>query len=328
MPQLRQNIVTGEWVVIAPERAKRPSDFVTVGTHKKEAKVGCAFCAGGNAWKERFARPQTKNIYVTPNKFPAFVESEKDCETRAYHPEKGFYLAKPSIGGHEIISTFDHDLDLPKFPLPIMREMLEVIQQRYQFYRQQGCVEYVMGIYNHGQEAGASIEHAHAQLFASTIIPNIILREKQGSENYHDTNGTCVFCDLIAHEKKEKVRVLVENDDFILFAFFAARFPFEMWILPKAHESQYEKVDGKQMNNLAKILLHGLHLLDITLNDPPVNFFIHTLPTTSEESDYYHWHLEIAPRVASYGGYEMGSGTIIDVVSPEKATEFLQATSR
>ncbi len=204
-----------------------------------------------------------------------------------------------------------------------MLDLLTTIQRRYQHYRERREIESVMAIYNHGPAAGASLEHPHAQLFASSIITNHLLKEKHGSERYYELKGQCVFCTMIEHEQDEKVRVLAENDDFIMFTFFAARFPFEIWVLPKIHQSQYEQANSSQLASFSQILLQGFRLLDKTLKNPALNFFIHSLPTTSEDADYYHWHLEIAPRVAIYGGYELGSGTIIDIVSPEKAASFL-----
>ncbi len=180
-----------------------------------------------------------------------------------------------------------------------------------------------MAIYNHGQAGAASINHPHAQVFASSIIPNYIQRELHGSERYYDLHEHCVYCQLIEQERAEKVRIVAENADFVMFTFFAARFPFELWVLPKEHQSMYEEAATSQLTSLSEILHTGFGLLNQTLHNPSLNFYIHSLPTTSDNADYYHWHLEIAPRVALYGGYELGSGTIIDIVSPEKATEYL-----
>lgn len=324
IPQLRQNIITGEWVVIAPERAERPSDFVIPATRNVKPVENCPFCLGSPAHQLRYKECDTPLTYTIPNKFPAFV-SEGQHEVRSYYAEDGFYRAKPATGGHEIIVINNHDDRLPAFSHETMVDMLETFKGRYQYYRDQPQVEYVMAIYNHGQAAGASIEHPHAQLFASSIVPNHILKEKHGSERYYEINGRCVFCEMIDHERREQVRFLGENDDYVMFTFFAARFPFEIWVLPKDHHSTYEEIPTDQIQSLSHLFRQALQLLDKTLKDPSVNFFIHSLPTTSEKADYYHWHIEIAPRVATYGGFEMGGSTVIDVVSPEQAAEFLRA---
>ena len=262
-----------------------------------------------------------------PNKFPAFVATGQH-EVRSYYPEAGFYRAKPAVGGHDIIVIKQHDLLLPHFTQETMVELISTFQKRYLYYRANAEVEYVLAFYNHGPAAGASIDHPHAQVVASSIVPNHITKEKHGSERYFEINGQCVYCDMINHERNEKCRILAENDGFIMFTFFAARFPFEIWILPKEHQSEFEKISESLMQDLATVLRQGFSMLDQTLHNPDLNFFIHSLPTTSEDAEYYHWHIEIAPRVALYAGFELGSGTIIDVVSPEKAAEFLRDTHK
>ncbi|TSC92715.1 MAG: Galactose-1-phosphate uridylyltransferase [Candidatus Berkelbacteria bacterium Licking1014_7] len=323
MPQLRQNIITGEWVVMAPERAKRPNEYVTPDTIKKQSKKDCPFCVGKATYKTQIKDAETENIYVAPNKFPAFVKEEK-ISSRSYYPEDGFYRAKPAVGGHEIIIVKDHNLGLNKMPENILAEMLEATQKRYQYYHFDGLTEYIMGIYNHGAESGASIEHPHAQLFASSIVPNHIIREKHGAEKYFEINGVCVFCDLVEHEKQEKIRILYENEYFVGFTFYASRFPFEIWVLPKIHQSNFEDINKREIDALANALRLCLNMLDATLNDPPLNYFIHSLPTTSDNADYFHWHLEIAPRLTGFGGYEMGAGTIIDIATPESCADYLR----
>jgi UDPglucose--hexose-1-phosphate uridylyltransferase len=322
MPQLRQNIITGEWVVMAPERAKRPHDFIAESEHKKQSKDDCPFCVGSPSYEARYKEHDTPLTYMIPNKFPAFI-AEGEHEVRSYAPPEGFYVAKPAVGGHDLVVVKEHDLSLPEFPQATMVELLRSLQKRYAAYRQYPEIEYVMAIYNHGETAGSSLSHPHAQLFASSIVPNQVTKELHGSERYYELTGQCVYCAMVEHELEEKVRVVAENEDFVAITFFAARFPFEIWILPKVHQSMYEEVTASQLENLAEILRTNLEQLNLTLKDPALNFYIHSLPTTSERSDYYHWHLEIAPRVTKYGGFEIGGGTIIDVVSPEQAAGFL-----
>jgi UDPglucose--hexose-1-phosphate uridylyltransferase len=182
----------------------------------------------------------------------------------------------------------------------------------------------ILPIYNHGAEAGASINHPHAQIFASGIVANEVERELDGADNYFGINGACVYCDMIAHEKKEKIRVVYENESFIAFNFFAPKFPFETWVLPKKHESQFELSKPAILKECADAMVEVFSMMDKTLEDPPLNFFIHTLPTIHDNSESYHWHIEIAPRVSRYGGFELGSGVIINTMPPEEATGFLK----
>lgn len=326
MPQLRQNIITGEWVVIAPERAKRPNDFVVAETVIHESKDDCAFCLHNEEYKKhRLKNFESGEIYVIPNKYPAFVETNKQCSPRTYHVEDGFYHAKPALGGHDVIVIKDHDLNLFTFTEKTWAEMMAMFAKRYKYWRQDCNTEYAMAIYNQGQRSGASILHPHAQLFASDIIPNQIVKEQHGAETYYEKHGQCVFCILIAHELKQKTRIIYESTDMVACTFYAARFPFEIWAFPKKHASHYEKKTYNDHLAIAKCLKNITDKLGKTLKNPPLNFYLHDLPTAISDSRYYHWHIEITPRVSLYGGYELGSGVVIDVMSPEEAAEYLNS---
>jgi len=326
MPQLRQNIITGEWVVIAPERAKRPQDFVIPKSIRVSKKENCPFCPESAAYKanHRIRQHHSNDVYVVENKFPAFVKTESEDELRSFYTENGFYRTKPSLGDHEVIVIKDHEASLPEFPRLVMNEMLEVMRERYLWFKKHENVVSIMPIYNHGAESGASIDHPHAQIFASGIVSNTVGKEIEGADDYFGMNGACVFCDLVKHELEEKVRIVYENDRFVAINFFASRFPFETWIFPKNHESQFELTSKISMSELAEALGEALKMLNKTLDNPPLNFYIHTLPTIHEDSASFHWHLEIIPRVSNYGGFELGSGIIINVMAPENAAEFLK----
>ena len=324
MPQLRQNIVTGEWVVIAPERAKRPNDFVIVDSVKSPVNAQCPFDVDGEQYKrENLKDFETDGIYVIPNKFPAFVEEPHAVSPRTFKVEDAFYSAKPSLGGHDVVIVKDHTLDLYNFPKKIWGELMRVTKNRYRYWRNDRNSEYTMAIYNEGRRAGASIIHPHAQIFASNIIPNQIHREVTGAQRYFENNGTCVFCDILAHEQKEKIRVIRETDHFVAFTFYAARFPFEVWIFPKRHIAHLEDESDTMMNEAGSIMQEAFELIGKTLKNPSANYFIHDLPNSSAHSDFFHWHIEIAPRIATYGGFEMGSGVVIDIMSPEDAAKYL-----
>lgn len=326
MPELRQNIITDDWVVVAPERAKRPQDFVIPKGVKVTDKSKCPFCVGSEGYKKRdvAGRPSGPNTYVIENRYPAFIKDESKKSTRSFYPEEGFYRARASVGDHEIVVIKDHNLKLPKFPKPVMLEVLETFQSRYKWMKEHEKVASIMPIYNHGAEAGASIDHPHAQIFASGIVANTVGREMAGADHYYDINGACAYCDIIKHELKEKVRIVYENDSCLAFNYYASRFPFETWIMPKKHESQFEETDKATLRDLADALMETLQMLDRTLDNPPLNFYIHTLPTIDANSASYHWHLEITPRVSTFGGFELGSEVIINVMPPEEAAGYLK----
>lgn len=329
VPQLRQNIITGDWVVIAPERAKRPQDFVTPKSIPIATDLTkCPFCSGSEGYKKNKQIDISKNIYVIENRFPAFVEDESKASVRSFYIEESFYRARPSVGDHEVIVIKNHTLSLPTFGKVLLNELLEVIRERYIWIKKHEKVVSIMPIYNHGAEAAASIAHPHAQIFASGIVANTVGREIEGADRYFGINGSCVFCDIIKHERKEKIRIVYENEYFVATTFYAARFPFEIWLYPKHHESQFEKTSKTSMTAFAEALQKILEKLNKTLDNPPLNLYIHTLPTMMGDSASYHWHLEVVPRVSNFGGFELGSNIIIDVMSPEEAADYLRQSKK
>ncbi len=326
MPQLRQNIITQDWVVITPERAKRPSDYRIDESNISSDKSNCPFCEGSEGYKNnaRIRGAGSDNYYVIQNKFPAFIECEEKSSLRSYYPEKGFYRARAAVGDHEVIIFRDHDKSLMTLNKAELAEMFEVFCDRYYAMRKNKNNVSIMPIYNHGAAAGASISHPHAQIFASGVVANTVGREMDGAERYFGINGTCVFCDIVAHEKREKVRIVSENKDFLAATFYAARFPMETWIYPRRHDSQFENTPKSELLNLAEVVGDVLQRLERNIPRIPLNFYIHTLPTIHDKSYSYHWHMEIVPRLANYGGYELGSGVIIDIISPEDAAQYLR----
>jgi len=318
MPNLRQNIITGEWVIIAPEREKRPEDFICSEKIVAKDLKECPFCPNGEAKKTEIF--STSNIYVIPNKFPSFVSEDAVLEQGGE-----LYPSFKALGYHEVIILKDHNIDLKDLPKATIDELLYVFQERMKIHLKDPAIEYSMVIYNHGPDSGATIEHPHAQIFASSILPPYVEKELNGAKRYFNKNKKCVFCELEKSEKEKGERVIFENEKFLAFCFFAARFPFEIWIMPKNHENYFEKIDKSERIQLAEILSLVFKVLYKKLNDPAYNFFIHTAPPEVYGGEqFFHWHLEITPRLSKYGGYELGSGIMVDVVSPEKAAMFLR----
>ncbi len=173
--------------------------------------------------------------------------------------------------------------------------------------------------------AGASLEHPHSQLIALPIIPELVEEELQGSKRYFGYKERCVFCDIIRQERKQNIRVVAENEDFLAVSPYAPRAPFETWILPKRHCSSYINIKLEEFTSLGLLLSDTLKSLDKTLPNCPYNYILHTAPIGQDELEYYHWHFEIMPKLTTIAGFEWGSGFYINPVSPEDAATFLKA---
>ena len=330
MPELRKDPVTKRWVIIATERAKRPKDFALV---QEEKKTGfCPFDYGNEhltppeifAFRPADTEPNTPGwwIRVVPNKFPAL---DPNIEPERYG--HGMYDAMKGFGRHEvIIETPDHNATIATMDLKQVEEIIWAYKERYTQLAKDKRLKYILIFKNHRRDAGASLAHPHSQLIAMPITPKRVMEELEGAREYYNYKERCVFCDMINQERLENTRLVEENEEFIAFEPFAARFPFETWILPKRHEANFGNITESEVRNFARILRDILHRMYKTLDDPPYNFMLHTAPTYGEGEIYYHWHLEIVPRLTKVAGFEWGSGFYINPTPPEEAAKFLKQT--
>ena len=193
--------------------------------------------------------------------------------------------------------------------------------------RRDSRFKYILIFKNYGKSAGASLTHPHSQLIALPIVPKRVNEEVKSASEYYDYKERCVFCDMIRQEMEEGERVVLENEDFITFCPFVSRFPYEMWIMPKRHQSDFNslELDKDSVKRLGIILRDSMRKLKLTLGDPPYNYIIHTSPVNGHEREDYHWHVEIMPRLIEVAGFEWGSGFYINPVAPEAAAKNLKA---
>jgi UDPglucose--hexose-1-phosphate uridylyltransferase len=177
---------------------------------------------------------------------------------------------------------------------------------------------------NHGEAAGASIAHGHAQLIALPVVPAQSQELLQGAHRYWQFHERNVFDDIVRQEVEDGRRLIHDNGDFVLIAPYASRFPFEMWIVPRAHGTRFESSDRRTLQKLAEILALALDRLDRGLGDPPYNFIIQGAPYGQEDVPWYRWHLVIMPTLTRVAGFEWGTGFYINPTAPEEAAEFLR----
>ena len=328
MPELRKDPVIKRWVIIATERAKRPKDF-----SQKEEEVKSTFCPFdyGNehltppevlAFRPADTEPNTPGwwVRVVPNKFPAL---DPDVESKKYG--RGMYDAMSGFGAHEvIIETPNHNTTLALLDVNQIEEIVWAYRHRYIALSNDSRIKYILIFRNHRKDAGASLSHPHSQIIATPIVPKRVQEELDGAKEYYSYKERCVFCDMINQERLENERIVEENEDFIAFEPFAARFPFETWILPKKHQNSFANIAEQQVKKFARVLKNTLLRIYKALDNPPYNFMLHTAPTSEEGKVYYHWHLEIVPRLTKVAGFEWGSGFYINPVPPEDAAKYLK----
>ncbi len=329
MAELRRDPIIGRWVIISTERGKRPSDFGISNEWKKEDH-SCPFCAGNEsktppeilAYREPGTEANKSGwwVRVVPNKFPAL-----QIEGGLNRQGVGMYDRMDGIGAHEvIIETPSHTATLATLEDKKVEDVIWAYRDRILDLKKDSRFEYTLIFKNHGASAGASLYHSHSQLIATPVVPKRVKEEMNGARDYYDYKERCVFCDMIKQELSSNVRVIGENKDFINISPFASRFPFEMWVLPKNHDCAFENIQKHEVVLLAKMIKDGLKRIDVVLNDPPFNYIIHTSPFNSSNLPYYHWHIEIIPKLIRVAGFEWGTGFYINPTPPEEATKYLK----
>jgi len=330
LPELRKDPITGRWVIISTDRAKRPSDFVRESV-VSQGNATCPFCYGREnktppeilAYGRNGSGANTPgwSIRVVPNKFPALgIEGELGREG------EGLFDKMNGIGAHEvIIETPDHQATLATLPERAIEDVLWAYRDRMLDLKNDKRFRYVLIFKNHGEAAGASLEHPHSQLIALPIVPKQVSEEVDSCRHYYNDKERCIFCDIIRQEIEAQARLVSENDFFISLAPYAPRFPFELWVLPKQHSSSFENNQSPVYASLARMLKDTLVRLDTVLEHPAYNLMIHTSPIGEEINDHYHWHIEVIPKLTKVAGFEWGTGFYICPTPPEEAARFLRA---
>jgi UDPglucose--hexose-1-phosphate uridylyltransferase len=332
---MRRDYLLNRWVVIATKRKRRPTGFVKKAEKRK--LDACPLCPGNEHMtppavlvylqskkgikKERDLngfRHKNWLIRCVPNLYPAFTPPQKENKTKV---EEGFTL-KEASGHHEVlIESPRHDEHPGVARISQLVHVINAYIDRTKELSSKKYVKYVSIFRNHRLEAGASLSHAHTQIITTPSIPRTISEELNASKNVLKKDQECAFCEILVKER-ESPRFIWENREFIAFAPWASVHPFEFWIFPKKHQCCLLDLSKNQVKGLAEALRSCLGGLNVLLEDPPYNFGFHQ--TTSKGCDFYHWHLEVYPKLAIWAGFEKSTGTFINVVSPEDAAENLR----
>lgn len=333
MSELRQNPITGTWVIISPERAKRLSATETQPSNKPLQKYrdDCPFC---NLTKYpqapdvlRLPNDDTSwQVHIFQNKYPAFT---KEQEFRSWN--EGIYRATSAVGYHELLATRQHNHSDAKAPRHIIELELEALVLRYRQLKQESSVNYIQIIKNHGKESGASLEHPHHQIFSIPVLPSDIANLLHGTQRYADKHGEKAFTIILDYEREYKKRIVFENEYFTAFCPYASRVPYETWIMPRKHNPFFEDIGPTEMVALAENLQQVLGKIYTGLNNPPYNYYIHSAPCDENGFvcdknlfNYFRWHVVIMPRLSIAAGFELGTGIEINTVLPEDAATFLR----
>jgi UDPglucose--hexose-1-phosphate uridylyltransferase len=321
--ELRFDLVSKDWVLIATGRAKRPTEFTKQKRQKIEvAEKDCPFCNLATQEKPVLEYKNEKGereVVIIPNKFPAFIHSN-GLHERALGP----YSLMDGVGFHEVVVTRDHKKSLAELSAAQIKRVIDAYQERYLELANEEFVNYISIFHNHGREAGASISHPHSQIIAIPLTDPDLQRSLNGSRLFFENRGECVHCKMLEWDLEDRQRVIYENKEFVVLVPFAPRVAFELRIYPKEHHAYFERIKDLEKNQLAEALHVALNKIFKGLNDPAYNFFLHTAPTDGKDYGHYHWHFEILPKTSTWAGFELGAGIEISVVEPEEAAKYLR----
>lgn len=332
--ELRLDLISGDWVVIATGRSKRPETFKKEKKKDKEPKKPCPFCRLGAEETFELAFSEGKKILggkgkkiprnwttmVLPNKYPAFVPYPKLDKKR----ENNLFQKMNAVGFHEIVITKSHDKYISKFSVAEIKEVIDSYQQRFLTLMRNKFVGYISIFHNHGKEAGASIAHPHSQIITTPLVDSDLKKALSKARTYFEEKGKCIYCEMNEWERRTKQRVVFENKDFVVICPFASKSAFEVIVSPKKHLSYFEKITEDEKWGLSEAFSEALGRLDSALSGPSFNFYLHSAPCQIEDGNYYHWHWTILPKTSTWAGFEIGTRMEISTIEPEVAAEYLR----
>ena len=334
MSQMRKDIFTNRWVIVADANGVQPSDF----QFKSFVRLTgfCPFCEGNEASTPpeilAIRRPGSLpnapgwSVRVVPNSNPRLrIEGEL-----GRRPE-GFHDLMNGVGAHEIVvETPGHDRSLHELEIREVCDVIAAYKARMVDLEGDKRMRYVLIFKNHGEPAGShTTSHSISQLMALAVTPRAIKTKLMAARDYFIFRERCIYCDVLQQELKGP-RLIAENSTFAAFAPFASRFPFEIAIFPKSHNSAFSRVSPEQVTGLAQILHDVLQRLNATLEGAPYNLSLQDRPFLRPRAGYwntieddFHWHIEILPQVFRITGFEWASGFFYNPVPPEVAARCL-----
>lgn len=327
MSELRQNLVTLDWVIMATERASRPDEFKI--TRKRSGPhpayhPDCPFCPGNEHLSmldmDQIREGSTWKVRVVPNKYPALSPTGERIRK-----SEGLHRSISGVGFHEVIIEHPrHDMSVALLSVPDVASIISMYRMRYAAIRKDPRVEAIVIFKNHGEAAGTSIHHPHSQIAAPPVVPTQIRARMEEAIRHLDETGECLFCSMLKDELATGQRIIVESQHFVAFQPYAALSPFHTWIFPRRHMSSFDQISEAEISDLAVTLKTFLGKLYYGLNDPDYNYSIRSVPTDDENAEYFHWYLAVVPRVSSTAGFELGSGMFINTMLPEESSKFLR----
>jgi UDPglucose--hexose-1-phosphate uridylyltransferase len=326
MSELRKDLITNNWVIIASERALRPGQFLASSPPHEDETVN-PFAVGQEALTPPEimrvpdpTSPENWRVRVIPNKYPALMIEGNDACTRT-----GIYERMDGVGAHEvIIESPDPNFELEALPLQHLSQVLSTYRERMRDLACDSRFIFSLLFRNSGPSAGATVRHGHAQLIALPVVPRHVQDRLDGAKRYFDKQGRNAFSDIVAHETELNERLICSNESFACVTPYASRMPYELMIIPKVQNARFEAMKDAHLDDLSAILSETLQRLKRCLGEVDYNFMIQSAPRPLNDAPWYRWHIQIVPKLTQVAGFEWGTGFFINPVAPETAAKTLK----
>lgn len=335
MSELRQNLATKEWVVISLERSKKPSAVlnrvIAIPVSDKEHNPECPFCPGNEERLpvEERHRIEDSNgnwmVRVIDNKYKILDRFATCPLVPDAFDKEGIYQKLKGCGSHElVIDTNKHNKTIVDLSRDELKNVVSVYIDRYKKFKENPNNLITFIFKNYGTLAGQTQPHSHTQVVGSRVVPLYTRSLLHEAEKHFDSYGSCVFCDMLRYETKEKTRLVYQNDDYVAFVPYAAGAEHETWIMPKWHRAGLHDVEGKRIDNLADILYIMLNKFHLSLGNPDFNFVVRSVPYPLSDVPFYHWYIQFLPRTKILGGFERGTRIQVNTILPEVSAKMLR----
>lgn len=334
MSEIRYDRLHDTHVLIAPERMHRPDCPVPLQADETTLPK-CPFCEGNESmtppeifalrYEGSFPNEAGWRTRVIPNLYKA-VQIEA-----AHQHHSGMLERWEGFGAHEvIIDTVRHCTSISQWNLNEACDWLKTLRVRVADLRHDERIEYISLFKNEGYQAGSTQTHAHTQLIALPMVPKQINDYYLQCFEHYKATGKSLMGSLIDQEEHTMERIVSQEGDFTLFCPYASAYPFEMIISSKQPHGQIDTLNDTAIEAVSALLLRAVKKLDNQLGCSQFNLWIATPPLKGKNDfsvpldEAFRFSIRIMPRIYRYGGFESGSGMMINPVSPELAASLLK----
>ena len=307
----RYNILTGEWVLVSPHRAKRPwqGQNEAVSTEVRPSYDETCYLCAGNTRINGELNPQYKDVFVFTNGFAALQNDSK-----SFKVNDGLLKAQSETGICKVICfSPDHSKSLADININDIQKVVETWQKEYKILGENKNINYVQIFENKGAVMGCSNPHPHGQIWSQSTLPNEVDKKNQQQLSYYNQNKSSLLGDYINQELEKQERIIFENAGFVVLIPFWAVWPFETMIVPKTHQQSISDLKDNDTFSFAEAISTITKAYDKLFNTSfPYSSGIHQAPTNGKDNSHWHWHMSFYPPLLRSAtvkkfmvGYEM-----------------------